>query len=120
MCYDAFITHDTLQHIYDTFYFYLPIRSSSIISYKKVFYNPVAFSFYTMRKCRKMVASIDKQTRRRARLSVSRASPNPFYHRQKIVLTHGFTGFFTLFTLLKYTRKDVEILGYIKVYFTEQ
>ena len=73
-----------------------------------------------MRECRKMVASIDKQTRRRARLSVSRASPNPFCHRQKIVLTHGFTGFFTLPSFFKIFGKDVEILGYIKVYFSEQ
>lgn len=36
------------------------------------------------------------------------------------MLTHGFTGFIPLLLIFKTLRKDVEILGYIKVYFSEQ
>ena len=67
-----------------------------------------------------MVASIDKQTRGRAHLSLNRASPNPFCSKQKIVLTHSFTSVLTLPLKPKALRKDVVIFGYIKVYFSEQ
>ena len=67
-----------------------------------------------------MVASIDSWYQKWAHKSVYRASPNPFCLRKKIVLTHGFTGFFELSIFYKHKGKDVEILGYIKVYFSEQ
>ena len=36
------------------------------------------------------------------------------------MLTHAFTGFIALSFILKTLGKDVEIMGYIKVYFSEQ